>query len=68
MGLSINQVAPDFEAETTQGKIKLHDWVGDGWAVPAADIAAADAWARESWGRSYGWDTVASSPATKNVQ
>lgn len=42
--------------------------MGDGWAVPAADIAAADAWARESWGRSYGWDTVASSPATKNVQ
>jgi len=33
MGLSINQEAPDFAAETTQGPIKFHDWIGDGWAV-----------------------------------
>jgi len=33
MGLSINQEAPDFSAETTQGRIKFHDWIGDGWAV-----------------------------------
>jgi alkyl hydroperoxide reductase subunit AhpC len=33
MGLSINQVAPDFTAETTQGTITLHEWIGDGWAV-----------------------------------
>jgi alkyl hydroperoxide reductase subunit AhpC len=33
MGLSINQEAPDFSAETTQGKIHFHDWIGDGWAV-----------------------------------
>jgi thioredoxin-dependent peroxiredoxin len=33
MGLSINDTAPDFEAETTQGKIKFHDWIGDSWAV-----------------------------------
>jgi alkyl hydroperoxide reductase subunit AhpC len=33
MGLSINQEAPDFSAETTQGKIKFHEWIGDGWAV-----------------------------------
>jgi alkyl hydroperoxide reductase subunit AhpC len=31
--LRIGSVAPDFEAETTEGKIKFHDWVGDGWAV-----------------------------------
>jgi alkyl hydroperoxide reductase subunit AhpC len=33
MGLAINDTAPDFEADTTQGKIKFHDWIGDSWAV-----------------------------------
>ena len=33
MGLSIGSTAPDFEAETTQGRIKFHDWIGDSWAV-----------------------------------
>jgi thioredoxin-dependent peroxiredoxin len=33
MSLRINDTAPDFEAETTQGKIKFHDWIGDGWAI-----------------------------------
>jgi alkyl hydroperoxide reductase subunit AhpC len=33
MALSIGDVAPDFEAETTQGPIRFHDWVGDAWAV-----------------------------------
>src|SRR5690606_27142726 len=33
MTLQINETAPDFEAETTQGRIKFHDWIGDSWAV-----------------------------------
>src|SRR5467141_117381 len=33
MALSIGDTAPDFEADTTQGKMKFHDWVGDSWAV-----------------------------------
>ena len=33
MGLSINDTAPDFEADTTQGRIKFHDWMGDSWTV-----------------------------------
>ena len=33
MGLRINDTAPDFIAETTQGTIRFHDWIGDGWAV-----------------------------------
>lgn len=33
MSLRINDTAPDFEAETTQGKIRFHDWIGDHWAI-----------------------------------
>jgi alkyl hydroperoxide reductase subunit AhpC len=33
MALTIGDTAPDFEAETTEGRIKFHDWIGDGWAV-----------------------------------
>jgi alkyl hydroperoxide reductase subunit AhpC len=33
MSLQINGVAPDFEAETTEGRIHFHDWVGDSWVV-----------------------------------
>jgi alkyl hydroperoxide reductase subunit AhpC len=33
MPIRINSEAPDFTAETTQGPIKFHDWIGDGWAV-----------------------------------
>ena len=29
----INETAPDFTAETTQGPIKFHEWIGDGWAI-----------------------------------
>jgi alkyl hydroperoxide reductase subunit AhpC len=31
--LRINDIAPDFTAETTQGPIRFHDWIGDGWAI-----------------------------------
>ncbi len=31
--LQIGQVAPDFTAETTQGPIRFHDWIGGSWAV-----------------------------------
>jgi alkyl hydroperoxide reductase subunit AhpC len=33
MSLRINDTAPDFTAETTQGKIRFHEWIGDGWAI-----------------------------------
>jgi alkyl hydroperoxide reductase subunit AhpC len=33
MGLQIGDTAPDFEAETTEGRIRFHDWIGDSWAV-----------------------------------
>jgi alkyl hydroperoxide reductase subunit AhpC len=33
MALTINDTAPDFHAESTEGPIDFHDWIGDGWAV-----------------------------------
>ena len=33
MALRINDTVPDFEAETSQGTIRFHDWIGDGWAI-----------------------------------
>ena len=31
--MQINDTAPDFEAETTEGRISFHDWLGDSWGV-----------------------------------
>ena len=33
MTLRINDIAPDFEAETTQGRIRFHEFIGDSWCV-----------------------------------
>ena len=33
MTLRLGALAPDFEADTTIGRIRFHDWIGDGWAV-----------------------------------
>jgi alkyl hydroperoxide reductase subunit AhpC len=33
MALAIGDIAPDFEADTTEGKIRFHDWIGDKWVV-----------------------------------
>ena len=33
MTLQLGDVAPDFEADTTEGHIKFHGWIGDSWAV-----------------------------------
>jgi alkyl hydroperoxide reductase subunit AhpC len=33
MTLALGDIAPDFEAQTTEGPIRFHDWIGDSWAV-----------------------------------
>ena len=33
MTLRINDIAPDFDADTSAGPIRFHDWIGDGWTV-----------------------------------
>ena len=31
--MKIGDTAPDFEAQTTEGQIRFHDWIGDSWAI-----------------------------------
>ncbi len=33
MSIRLGDIAPDFQAQTTQGTIQFHDWIGDGWAI-----------------------------------
>ncbi|MCI0888687.1 MAG: redoxin domain-containing protein, partial [Chloroflexi bacterium] len=33
MAVRVNDIAPDFTADTTEGTIRFHDWIGDGWAM-----------------------------------
>jgi alkyl hydroperoxide reductase subunit AhpC len=33
MAIRLGDIAPDFEADTTEGKIRFHDWLGNGWGV-----------------------------------
>jgi len=33
MALQLGEIAPDFEADTTQGRIRFHEWLGDSWGV-----------------------------------
>ncbi len=33
MAVAIDDTAPDFEAQTTEGKNRFHDWIGDSWAI-----------------------------------
>ena len=33
MAITIGDTAPDFEAETTEGRIRFHEWIGDSWAI-----------------------------------
>ncbi len=33
MALQLGDTAPDFQVDSTEGAIRFHDWIGDGWAV-----------------------------------
>jgi alkyl hydroperoxide reductase subunit AhpC len=48
MTLQIGAVAPDFEAETTDGRIKFHDWIGNSWALLRARCLPGDKHAKWS--------------------
>lgn len=49
MGLSINDTAPDFDADTTRGRIRFHDWIDDSWAVLSPTPRTSHRSARQSW-------------------
>ena len=36
--LRLGNVAPDFEAQTTAGLIKFHEWIGDSWVLPSFSL------------------------------
>jgi hypothetical protein len=41
MTLQIGDTAPDFEAMTTEGRIRFHDWIGESWAVLLEALCAS---------------------------
>ena len=49
MALRLGDIAPDFNADTTEGPISFHEWIGDGWAVLVVDVRQHElrAFARE---------------------
>jgi thioredoxin-dependent peroxiredoxin len=49
MALRINDIAPDFEADTTEGPIRFHDWIGDGYAVLFSHPRTSPPFARPNW-------------------
>ena len=54
MVLRINDVAPDFAAQTTQGQISFHDWLGDSWGggcscIPRIYTVLHDRTRRAGW-------------------
>jgi alkyl hydroperoxide reductase subunit AhpC len=36
MAIRLGEIAPDFQAQTTEGPIQFHKWLGDGWGIPFA--------------------------------
>ena len=55
MGLQLGDTAPDFVAQTTEGTIRFHEWIGDSWAVlfrpntvsPAVGVRRSARWLLE---------------------
>ena len=54
MTLKIGDTAPDFAADTTEGEIQFHDWIGDSWAVVSYPRTSRQCARRssETWRRS----------------
>jgi alkyl hydroperoxide reductase subunit AhpC len=49
MSLRLGDTAPDFTADSTQGRIDFHDWIGDSWVVLFSHPRDLPRCARPSW-------------------
>ena len=61
----INDTAPDFTAETTQGTIHFHDWIGNGWGFCFRIRKTSLPSARQRWGA---WLDCSPSPPTATAR
>ena len=51
MSIQLGDLAPDFEADSTQGRIRFHEWLGNDWGVFFSDLVSAS----KSGARSPSW-------------
>ena len=56
MSLRINDEAPNFSTETTQGTVNFHEWIGDGWAVRFRTRKILLLSARRNWATWPDWN------------
>lgn len=49
MGLLLGDIAPNFQAETSEGPISFHDWIGDDWVIFSLTRLTIPRSARPSW-------------------